>query len=151
MSTEQNKRLTRPFFEGVGTHGNLAVGDERCAGNRQEALARKIFELALALATEPSKLGELRQMLMHLQEQRAIPEDFATWALGHIDERVKSMALAYAHDAEALVQILSFKGGTFTSLMQAIEDLYQHEQITQRVYAKAKLLLSSADHSYVPK
>jgi len=35
----------------------------------------------------------------------------------------------------------SFKGGTFASLMQAIEDLYLHEQITQRVYVKAKLLL----------
>ena len=125
--------------------------DELCAGSRQEALERKIFGLALALATEPSKLGQLRQMLLHLQEQRGIPEDFSTWALGRIDERVMSMALEYAHDAEIMVQILSFKGGTVASLMQSIEDLYQHEQITQRVYAKAKLLLSSADHSYVPK
>ena len=124
--------------------------DERCAGSRQEALERKIFGLALALATEPSKLGQLRQMLMHLQEQRGIPEDFSTWALGRIDERVMSMALEYAHDAEIVVQILSFKGGTFASLMQAIEDLNQHEQISQRVYVKAKLLLSTAGHKYVP-
>jgi hypothetical protein len=146
MSTEQNKRLTYPFFEGVGTLGNPAADDDRCAGSRQETLERKLFELALALAIEPSKLGQLRQMLMHLQEQRGIPEDFSAWALGHIDERVMSMALEYAHDAEVLVQILSFKGGTVASLMQSIEDLYQHEQITQRVYAKAKLLLSSAGH-----
>ena len=64
MSTEQNKRLTHPFLEGIGTHGNLAVGDELCAGSRQEALERKLFELALALAIEPSKLGQLRQMLI---------------------------------------------------------------------------------------
>ena len=81
-------------------------------------------------------------MLVHLQEQRGIPEDFSTWAIGQIDERVMLMALEYAHDAEVMVQMLSFKGGTFASLMQTIEDLYQHEQITQRVYVKAKLLLS---------
>jgi hypothetical protein len=149
MSTEQNKRLTHPFFEGVGTLGNLVISDEPCAGNRQEALERKIFGLALALATEPSKLGQLRQVLLHLQEQGGIPEDFSTWALGRIDERVMSMALEYAHDAEIIVQILSFKGGTLASLMQAIEDLYQHEQITQRVYVKAKLLLSTADSTVV--
>jgi len=39
------------------------------------------------------------------------------------------------------VQLLSFKGGTFASLLQDIEDLYQHEQISQRVYVRAKLLL----------
>ncbi len=144
MSTEDNERLRRPFFEEVDTNGNLAAGAELCAGSRQEALARTIFRLALALATEPSKLGQLHQMLVHLQKQRAIPEDFSTWAIGHIDERVKSMALEYAHDAEILVQILSFKGGTFASLTHAIEDLYQHEQITQRVYVKAQLLLRGA-------
>jgi hypothetical protein len=47
-----------------------------------------IFGLGLALATESSKLGQLRQMLVHLQEQRALPEDFSTWALGQLDERV---------------------------------------------------------------
>jgi len=137
-------------MEEVFTTGNLAVGDELCTGSRQETLERMIFGLALALATEPSKLGQLRQMLVHLQEQRGIALDFSTWALGHIDERVRSMALAYAHDAEVLVQILSFTGGTFASLIQAIEDLYQHEQITQRVYVKAKLLLRTAGHKDGP-
>ena len=127
--------------EEVGTPRSLAVGDELCTGRRHEALERMIFGLALAIATEPSKLGQLRQMLVQLQEQRAIPESFSTWALGHIDERVMSMALAYAHDAEVLVQLLSFKGGTFASLLQDIEDLYQQEQISGRVYVKAKLLL----------
>ena len=37
--------------------------------------------------------------------------------------------------------MLSFRGGTFGSLMHAIEDLYQQEQISPRVYVKAKLLL----------
>jgi hypothetical protein len=128
--------------EEVFNNRNLAAGDELCTVyRRQEALERMIFGLALALATEPSKLAHLRQMLVQLQEQRGIPEDFCTWAIGQIDERVLVMALAYADDAEALVQILSFKGGTFASLLQAIEDLYQHEQIAQRVYVKAKLLL----------
>jgi hypothetical protein len=35
----------------------------------------------------------------------------------------------------------SFKGGTFASLLQDIEDLYQHEKISQRVSVTAKLLL----------
>jgi hypothetical protein len=130
VSTEESKR-----------DGNMAVSEELCPGSRHEALERKIFGLALALATEPSKLGQVRQMLVQLQEQRAIPEDFSTWALGRIDERVMSMALAYAHDAEVLVQLLSFKGGTFASLLQDMEDLYQHEQISERVYGRAKLLL----------
>jgi hypothetical protein len=130
VSTEENKR-----------DGNLAGSSELGTGSRHEALERMIFGLALAIATEPSKLGQVRQMLVQLQEQRAIPEDFSTWALGHIDERVMSMALEYAHDAEIIVQILSFKGGTFASLLQDIEDLYQQEKISQRVYVKAKLLL----------
>jgi hypothetical protein len=144
MSTEQNKRLGHPFMEEVGTLGNLAAGDELFAEVEQEALARTLFRLALALATEPSKLGQLRQMLVHLQGQRAIPEDFSTWAIGNIEERVESMALEYAHDAEVMVQILSFNGGTFDSLMHDIEDMYQREQISQRVYVKAKLLLRGA-------
>jgi hypothetical protein len=61
-----------------------------------------------------------------------------------------SMALEYAHDAEVLMQLLSFKGGTFASLLQTIEDLYQHEQISQWVYVKVKLLLRTADHMNVP-
>jgi hypothetical protein len=115
--------------------------DGNLAGSSDEALTRKIFQLALALATEPSKLGQVRQMLVQLQEQRGLPEDFSTWALGHIDERVVAMALEYVGDAEVLVQMLSFKGGTFASLLQDIEDLYQQEQISERVYAKAKILL----------
>ena len=136
--------------EEVIHNGNLAVGDELGTGSRHEARERMIFGLALALASEPSKLGQLRQMLVHLQEQRVLALDFSTWALGHIDERVMSMALAYAHDAELLVQILSFTGGTFANLMQAIEDLYQHEQITGRVYVKAKLRLRTAGHKDGP-
>ncbi len=109
LPTEQNKRLSHPSFEEVGTLGNLAADDELYAQLEQEPLARTLFRLALALATEPSKLGQLRQVVVHLQEQRAIPEDFSTWAIGHIDARVKSMALEYAPDAEVLVQTLSFK------------------------------------------
>ncbi len=109
LPTEQNKRLSHPSIEEVGTLGNLAADDELYAQLEQEPLARTLFRLALALATEPSKLGQLRQVVVHLQEQRAIPEDFSTWAIGHIDARVKSMALEYAPDAEVLVQTLSFK------------------------------------------
>jgi hypothetical protein len=134
VSTEENKR-----------DGNLAGSSELGAESSDEALTRKIFQLALAIATEPSKLGQVRQMLVQLQEQRAIALDFSTWALGHIDERVMSMALAYSHDAEGLIQILSFKGGTFASLLQDIDDLYQQEQISQRVYVKAKLLLRASE------
>ncbi len=141
MSTEENKLVGRRFFEEVLNNGNLAVGDELGAEVEDEALERKIFGLALALATEPSKLGQLRQMLVHLQEQRGLALDFSTWAIGQIDERVMSMALEYAHDAELVLQILSFKGGTFDSLIHAIEDMYQQEKISQRVYVKAKLLL----------
>jgi hypothetical protein len=130
VSTEENSQ-----------DGNLARSTELCTGSQYEALERTIFGLTLAIATEPSKLGQLRQMLVQLQEQRAIPEDFSTWALEHIDERALSMALEYADDAEILVQILSFKGGTFASLLQDIEGLYQQERISQRVYVTARLLL----------
>jgi len=140
MSTEENKLLGRRCFEEVLKNGNLAVGDERCAAG-EEVLERKVFGLALALATEPSKLGQLRQMVVQLQEQREIALDFSSWALGQLDERVMSIALEYAHDAEVLLQLLSFKGGTFDSLRRAVEDLYEHEQISGRVYVKAKLLL----------
>ncbi len=102
---------------------------------------RVIFGLALALAVEPSKLGQLRQMLAQLMELQTLPETFSTWACERVDERVMAMALEYAHDAEALLQILSFKGCTFASLLLDIEDLYQQERISQRVYVKAKLLL----------
>ena len=125
----------------VAPFENLAVGDELCAGSRHETLERIIFGLALTLATEPSKLGQLRQMLVQLQEQQVLPLGFSSWACERIDERVTAMALAYADDTEVLVQLLSFKGGTFASLLQEIEDLYQHQQLSQRVYVKAKLLL----------
>jgi hypothetical protein len=141
MSTEENKLVGRRFFGEILNNGNLSVSDEPGAGSSDESLERKIFGLALALATEPSKLGQLRQMLVHLQEQRGLPEEFSTWAIGYIDERVMSMALEYAHDAELVLQILSFKGGTFDSLIHAIEDMYQQEKISPRVYVKAKLLL----------
>ncbi len=147
MSTEEHKLRSPRFFEEVFTTGNLAVNDEPGAAREHEALARGIFGLALALATEPSKLGQVRQMLVHLREQRGIPEDFFTWALGQIDDRVMSMALEYAHDAEVIVQVLSFKGGSFDSLMHAIEDMYRQEQISQRVYVKAKLLLRANEPS----
>ena len=141
MSQEENKLLRPHFSEEVLTNGNLAVGDEPCAVNEQEVLERKSFRLALALATTLSQLGQLRQILVHLQQQRGVPEAFFPWACRQIDERVMSMVLEYAHDAEVMVQLLSFKGGTFESLMHDVEDIYQHEQISQRVYAKAKLLL----------
>jgi hypothetical protein len=129
VSTQQNKR-----------DGNLAGSTELCTWSRCEALERTIFGLTLAIVTEPSKLGQLRQMLVQLQEQRAIPEDLSTWALGHIDERVLSMALEYADDAEVLVQILSLTTGSLVNLLQKIEGLYRQEKITQRVYVTAKLL-----------
>ncbi len=141
MSTEENNLLNRRFVEEVFMNGNLALDHERCAASEQKALERKIFGLALTIATEPSKLGQVRQMLVHLQAQRGLPEDFSTWAIGQIDARMMSMALEYAHDAEVMVQILSFKGGTFDRLKQAIEDMYRLEKISPRVYVKAKLLL----------
>ena len=136
MSTEENKR-----------DGNLAGSSELCAGSRHEALERMIFGLALAIASEPPKLVQVRQMLVQMKEQRGLPEDFCTWATEQINERVTSMALEYAHDAEVMVQRLSFKGGTIDSLRQDIEDLYQHEQISQRVYVRARLLLRTYESS----
>ena len=86
----------------VAPLGNLAVSGEPGAGSSDEALERKIFGLTLALAAEPSKLGHMRQMLVHLQEQSGLALDFASWAIGQLDERVKAMALECAHDAEVL-------------------------------------------------
>jgi hypothetical protein len=85
-------------------------------------------------------------MLVQLQEHSGRAFAFSRWAMGHLDERVRSMALESAHDAEVLVQLLSFQGGTVDGLIQAIENLYQHEQITQRVSVKARLLLRTAGH-----
>src|SRR5579863_3325907 len=141
MSTEENQLEGRRCCEEILHTGNLSGSDERGSTSEDEARDRKIFGLALAIATEPSKLGQLRLLLVQLQEQSGLPLDISTWALGQLDERVKSMALEYAHDAEALLQILSFKGGTFASLLQDIENLYRQEKISQRVYARAKLLL----------
>lgn len=121
--------------------GNLTAGHELHTGRQHEMRERTIFGLALALAAEPSKLGQLRQMLVQLQELQVLPEEFSTWACERIDERVMGMALEYAHDAELLLQILSFKCGTLADLLQDIEDLYQQEKISQRVYVKAKFLL----------
>jgi hypothetical protein len=145
MAPEENQLLSGRSCEEVFRNGNPAANDECDAGSRQEALARKIFGLALALATEPSKLADIHQRLVQLQDQQEIPEVFSTWAMGQIDERVMAIALEYAHDAEVLVQLLSFKGGTFDGLFHTIEDLYQHEQISGRVYVTAKLLLRAAD------
>lgn len=131
-------------------NANLVAGTEQCAAEEDESLERKIFRLALAIATEPSKLSQLRQMLVRLPEQRWLPENFSTWALEQVDERVQSMALEYAHDAEILVQILSFTGGTFEALIQTIEDMHQHEQISPRVYVKARLLLRTAGDKDTP-
>jgi hypothetical protein len=145
MSSESGKRPSRRCFEEVFTPAGQAVGDEQRPACENEVIERTIFGLALALATEPSKLAQMRQMLVQVQEQRALPEDFCTWATEQLDERVMSMALECAHDAEILLQLLSFKGGTFDSLRQAIEDLYQHEQISGRVYVKARLLLRTTE------
>jgi hypothetical protein len=60
MATEEDKRLCRRCCEEVFTQTDLVGGEEGCVGAEQEALARKIFGLALALATEPSKLGQVR-------------------------------------------------------------------------------------------
>ena len=141
MSIEERKLPEYHSLENVFTRGNLIAGDEICPTRESEVLERSVFRLALAIATEPSKLGQLRQMLAHLQAENAIPQDFSTWAIDQIDDRLVSMALEYAHDAEIIVQILSFKGGTLEGLMHDIEELYRREQITQRVYVRAKLLL----------
>ena len=150
MSSEAGKRLSRRCSEEVFTPAGLVVGDEQCPACENEIIERKIFGLALALATEPSKLAQLRQMLAQAQEQRDLPEDFSTWALGQIDERVRSIALEYAHDAEVLLQLLSFKGGSFDSLRREMEDLYEYKQISGRIYVKARLLLRTAEHRDTP-
>ncbi|HZS76210.1 MAG TPA: hypothetical protein VFA41_06300 [Ktedonobacteraceae bacterium] len=125
----------------VSSDGKLAASNELRAERQHEMRERTIFGLALALATEPSKLGQLRQMLMDLSKLQVLPEEFMTWACERVDERLLAMALEYAHDAEVLLQILSFKGGRCAGLLRDIEDLYQQEKISQRVYVTAKLLL----------
>lgn len=92
-----------------------------------------------------------------MAEHQLIEDDFTCGGLATDDERCPAagyediekavfrlalaLAFEYAHEAEVLLQILCFIGNTFTGLMQSIEDLYQQEQISQRVYARAKLLL----------
>lgn len=141
MSTEEKKLLSSHPFVMALNIGERPTDDEWYDASKQVALEKSIFRLVLALITEPSKLGQLRQMLVHLLEQQALPEIFSYWAIEQVDERILSIALEYAHDAELLVQILSFKGSTFDDLMHTIEDLYQQEKISQRVYVRAKLLL----------
>lgn len=141
MSIEERKLPEHHSLEIVFTCGNLLADDEVCLTHESEMPEQIIFGLALAIATEPSKLGQLRQMLAHLQAESAILQDFSTWASEQIDNRLLSMALEYAHDAEIIVQILSFRGSTLDGLMHDIEELYKQEQITQRVYVRAKLLL----------
>ena len=141
MSIEEKKLPVLRSFEDNFTHGNHAISDELCPVGGHEAFEKRVFGLALAIAVEPSKLGQLRQMLVHLQVESGIPENFSIWAIGQIDNTLISMALEYAQDAEVILQILSFKGGTLDNLMHDIEDLYRQEKICQRVYARAKLLL----------
>ncbi len=143
MALEEDRQLRR-YGEEVCTKSDLIASEEQGAACEHEALARKIFGLVLALATEPLKLAQARQMLMQLQEHRDLPEAFARWAMRQLEARVRAMALEYAHDAEILVQILSLQSGTIDGLLQTIEDLYQHEQISQRVYVRARLLLRAA-------
>ncbi len=80
-------------------------------------------------------------MVAHLHGESEFAGAFSTWAIEQIDNRLASMALEYAGDAEAILQILSFKGGSLDTLLQDIENLYGQEKICQRVYARAKLLL----------
>lgn len=141
MSKEESKLPVYRFLENVFACGDLIANDEVYPTLKNETSEQSIFHLALAIATEPSKLGQLRQMLAHPQAESAFPEDFSTWAIEQIDERLLLMALEYACDAEVMVQILSFKCCTLSNLMYEIEDLYRQEKITRRVYARAKLLL----------
>lgn len=141
MSIEESGLMGRQIVEDGFPWGDVATGDERRPVGEHEALDKQVFRLALALASEPSKLWQLRQMMALVQEESTDCKDFSSWAIQQIDKKVMSMALEYAHDAEVLLQILSFKGDTFASLMQSIEDFYRQEQISQRVYARAKLLL----------
>ena len=145
MSIEEKKLLSSHPFVRVLNTGEPAANDEWYDASKHAALEKSIFHLMLTIITEPSKLGQLRQALVHLQEQQALPEIFSCWAIEQVDERILSMALEYAHDAELLVQILSFKGGIFDGLMHTIEGLYEQEKISQRVYVRAKLLLRTIE------
>jgi hypothetical protein len=129
------------MIEDTFTSENLILVDAVCLTREHETLERSIFGLTLAIATEPSKLGQLREMLAHLQATDTISTEFLAWTTRQIDDKLVSMALEYASDAEILVQILSFKCSTFTMLIHNIEDLHRQEKICPRVYVRAKLLL----------
>ena len=141
MALEESKLSEHSVLEDVIPCENLFAGDEDCYTREKEARERSIFGLALAIASEPSKLGQLREMLAQLRAGRAVSEEFSSWAMAQVDERLMSMALEYAHDAEIVLQLLSFRGCALDRLMLDIEDLYRQEKITQRVYVRAKLLL----------
>jgi hypothetical protein len=140
MSIEESRLPGYYVIEDALDYENLTPGDEVCLAGENETLEQCLFGLALAIASEPSKLAQLREMLAHFQATGAISETFSIWAARQIDEKLLSMALEYAHDAEILVQILSFKCSTLNMLMRDIEDLYRQEKISQRVYVRAKLL-----------
>lgn len=139
MSFQESKLPEHAVLEDVINCGNLVAADDDC--HTREMRERSVFGLALGMATEPSKLGQLRYMLKELQAGSAISQEFATWAITQVDERIMSMALEYAHDAELVLQLLSFKGCTLNSLMLDIEELYRQEKITQRVYVRAIFML----------
>ena len=140
MSIEESRLLGQHLIANSLIY-TIIPSDESCRVRENQTPEQSIFGLALAIATEPSKLAQLREMLARLQAASAISEGFSTWATGQIDDRLVSMALEYAHDTEVLLQILSFKCNTLNMLMRDIEDLYRQEKISQRVYVGAKLLL----------
>ena len=140
MSVEESRLPGHHLIENTLICEIIPV-DEVCPAREHERLEHRVFEMALAIATEPSKLGQLREMLAHLQATSAISAEFSTWATGQIEEKLVAMALEYANDAEVLLQILSFKCSTLCDLMHDIEDLHRQEKISPRVYVRAKLLL----------
>jgi hypothetical protein len=140
MSLEESRLPGYYLIEDALSRENLTIDNGVYPAREGETLEQCLFELALALATEPSKLAQLREMLAQLQATGAISEEFSICAARQIDEKLVAMALEYAHDAEILVQILSFKCSTLNILMHDIEDLYRREKISQRVYVRAKLL-----------
>lgn len=93
MSTEERRQPEHLSLENVFTRGTLIASDEICPTSQNKTLECVVFGLALAIASEPSKLAQLHQLLAHLQSENAIPEDFVIWATGQIDERLTSMAL----------------------------------------------------------
>jgi|SRR5579859_1025457 len=140
MSLEESRLPGSHLIENALVYENLIADDEHHPAHKNETLEQSVFGLALTIASEPSKLAQLREMLACLRATGAISAEFSTWTIRQIDQKLLSMALEYAHDAETLVQILSFKCSTLKMLMHDIEDLYRQEKISQRVYVRAKLL-----------